>query len=70
MNVLKTREATLDVKDFSKYLKHNKSFDELLHHIRRISVERTTDNDLPDTDLGLTRDEIVSYVREARERSG
>ncbi len=36
----------MDVKDFSKYLKH-KSFDELLHHVRRISLERVADNEFP-----------------------
>ncbi len=34
----------MDMKDFSKYLKY-KSFDEALHHIRRISMERTADSE-------------------------
>jgi hypothetical protein len=34
----------MDVKDFSRYLKY-KSFDEALHHIRRISMERTADSE-------------------------
>lgn len=36
----------MDVKDFSKYLKH-RSFDELLHNVRRISLERSADNEFP-----------------------
>ena len=34
----------MDMKDFSKYLKY-RSFDEALHHARRISSERTSDNE-------------------------
>jgi hypothetical protein len=34
----------MDMKDFSKYLKY-KSFDEAIHHIRRISLERTADSE-------------------------
>jgi hypothetical protein len=44
---VKSQEKLMDVKDFSKYLKH-KSFDELLHHVRRISLERVTDNEFPE----------------------
>ncbi len=34
----------MDVKEFSKYLKQ-KAFDELLHDVRRISLERAADNE-------------------------
>lgn len=32
----------MDMKDFAKYLTY-KSFDEALHHIRKVSAERITD---------------------------
>ncbi len=38
------RSKQMDMKDFSKYLKY-KSFDEAVHHIRRISMERTADSE-------------------------
>ncbi len=34
----------MDMKDFAKYLKY-KSFDKALHHIRRISSERTAETE-------------------------
>ncbi len=34
----------MDMKDFSKYLKYE-SFDEAVHHIKRISLERTADRE-------------------------
>jgi hypothetical protein len=34
----------MDMKDFSKYLKY-KSFDEAVHQIRRISLERVVDSE-------------------------
>jgi hypothetical protein len=39
------RSKQVDMKDFSKYLKY-KSFDEAIHHIRRISLDRTADSEL------------------------
>jgi hypothetical protein len=36
----------------------------------RFFFKKKTEYNLPDTDLGLTRNEIVSYVREVRERNG
>jgi len=34
----------MNIKDFSQYLKY-KSFDEALHHARRISSERTAESE-------------------------
>lgn len=42
---MKRKECeSMDMKDFSKYLKY-KSFDETVHHVRRISMERTADSE-------------------------
>ncbi len=35
----------MEMKDFARYLKYD-SFDKALHHIRKISSERTTETEL------------------------
>lgn len=56
----------MDMKDFSKYLKY-KSFDEAIHHIRRISLERTADNNCfgmkaRDFSVDLLRQNLVHVI--------
>jgi hypothetical protein len=44
MNLINGLERQMDMKNFFKYLKY-KSFDEALHHARRISSERTAESE-------------------------